>query len=108
MNYSNIIANTTRRYLNENAPEYRTAIGGSFGGTITITLQTRQVLTQGWRCVVDGPDFPAAYISGLTPGTTDSGPTLQPQRTTPMANEWYEYEEVWLTKGPWTNVVVTT
>ena len=106
---SNVIGNTIRHTMNENPPEFRTAIGGSFGGTITITPQIRTAITQTWTCVVDGPGFPASYISGLTPNPGSvNGPFLQPQRTTALPNKWYLYEETWLSYGNWTNLTTST
>jgi hypothetical protein len=89
---SNIIANTTRQHISDSTLEYRWNASSVAGATVFFQ-QSRRVRTDGWRCMVDAVAYPSTLIG--------SGDELKTQRTTPQANRYYLYEEIWLTYTAW-------
>ena len=94
-----------RQHINETAYEYGTFI--VLTSNIYILQQRRKVLTQGFIAYTKTQEYPANIGQVKTYDYTDVGSGLTDksllyiQRSTPMNNEWYKYEEIWKTYGDW-------
>lgn len=89
------IANTTRQHVHFTTQQSQWI---NYNGSSI--EQVRDVITDGWRCKLTDKDYPASYLG--------SGDVLQTQRSTPCSNDWYDYEEIWLSYGAWHAPTVTT